>query len=371
MAELMVPKRGAVRHEILEALPELAKREVSKIEEQGALANALLAKVLRKLEELEKKQKEEEKLKKEVAIRESLKKKRPAYTIFFKKPFPLQVVSTFLDKNEPFYYKAYGKDEKGNPAMVYKEYPYWAGIHFNKNEEGYWVLSFLLASEDGELMELPVMYADALDTTPIKTHLLDFGKIGVHLRPDGKPVPHYITIRQDISVESIKGATNEDIQLVRARAETFKMLDDDEKMKAYLSLYEQMLYYRNKLRDVQALNERLMHENSLYKNVLSGRGSLDELASALISAAVGSARDYAYDAAKYRTKYMTEEFKGLALKNVVEELKRILAEIKSLKETETTEEKIEEFEKSVDELIERARASTPKAPEEEKGGGGI
>jgi len=369
MTELMVPKRGAVRHEILETLPELAKKEVSKIEEHGAMASALLAKALRKLEEYEKKRKEQEKLVKEAAIRGALEKKRPSYTIFFKKPFPLQVVSTFLDKNEPFYYKAYGKDEKGEPVMVYKEYPYWAGILFKKDEEGYWTLSFLLASEDGEIMELPIMYADALDQTPIKTHLLDFGKIGVHLRPDGRPIPPYITIRQDISTETIKGATNEDIQLVKARLENFKILDDDEKMKAYLTLYEQMLHYRNKLKEVQALNERLMHELSMYKNILSGRGSLDELMSAALSAAMGVARDYAYDATKYRMKYMTEEFKSLALKNLIEELKRYLAELKSLKETETTEEKIEEFEKSVDELIERARASTPKAPEEEKGGG--
>ena len=365
MTELMVPKREAIRHEILEALPELAKKEVSKIEEQGALANALLAKALRKLEEYEKKQEELKKMIQESAIREALKKKVPHYTLHFKKPYPLKVVSTFLDKNQPFYYKAYGYDEKGNPVAVSKEYPYLAGIRLEKDEEGYWVLYFLLASEDDEIMKLPVMYVDSLYGTPIKTHMLDFGIIGVHLRPDGRPIPSQITIRQDISVETIKGATGEDIEIIQSKVENFQRLDDNDKLKAYLTLYEQMLYYRNELKKALALNERLMHECNLYKNILSGRGSLDELANALISKAIGVATDYAYDAAKYRTRYLTKEFEALALKDVVEELKKILANIKSLKEVETAEEKIEEFEKSVDELIKRAKAAKE---EKEKGG---
>jgi len=339
------PRRIPIRDEILEKVkkylerdPTLAKefsREMGKLEERLAIQDVLLSRLKTRIDRFEDMQK---KYKKGLELELSKKKieKSQAFNLFFKKPYKLKILSTFLNENKPFYMTEIGKDRNGRPIVNHEIYPFFSGIRFEKEEGGDWILYFLLSqtpkSKEARISP-PICYLDSLEGfTPIRSHLLDMGVLGLDIRLDGKPTPPFVIYRPDISLESFK---KKDKQVIKARLEVFNKASDKEKVKILLSVYEQMVKIRTKYEDLQEKYDAVCQDLAEIRSLAKSLVKRGEIKNALFEKLLDEAGRADYEAIKARTTIASQTYVNMALREMLERLAEKFEEIKRISVQET------------------------------------
>ncbi|HDD44030.1 MAG TPA: hypothetical protein ENG63_04110 [Candidatus Desulfofervidus auxilii] len=336
------PKRIPIRDDVLEKVkkyldrdPALSKefaRELRKLEERLAIQDVLLSRLKTRLdryEELQKKYKRELEL--ELTRKKIEKSKTQVYNLFFRRPYKLKVLSTFLDENKPFYVTIVEKDKKGKPVVNHEICPYFAGIRLEKEEGSYWTMYFLLSqapnSKEARLSP-PICYLDTMEAfTPIRTHLLDLGALGLNIRLDGKPVPPSIIYKPDISLKSFK---EKDREVIEARLEVFNKADNKEKVKILLSVYEQLIKMRNKYEDLQEKYDAVCQDLAEIRSMAKALIKRGDIRQALFEKLIEEAGRADYESIKAKTTIATQTYVNMALREMLERLAEKFEEIKRI-----------------------------------------
>ncbi len=335
------PRRIPIRDDVLEKVkkylerdPALSKefaRELRKLEERLAIQDVLLSRLKTRLdryEELQEKYKRELEL--ELTRKKIEKSKTQVYNLFFKRPYKLKVLSTFLDENKPFYVTTI-ENKKGKPVINHEVCPWFAGIRLEKEEGGYWLMYFLLSqtpnSKEARLSP-PICYLENLEAfTPIRTHLLDLGALGLNIRLDGKPVPTTVIYKPDISLKSFK---KKDRDVIEARLEVFNKADNKEKVKILLSVYEQYIKMRNKYEDLQEKYDAVCQDLAEIRSMAKALIKRGDIRQALFEKLIEEAGRADYESIKAKTTIATQTYVNMALREMLERLAEKFEEIKRI-----------------------------------------
>ena len=335
------PRRIPIRDDVLEKVkkylerdPALSKefaRELRKLEERLAIQDVLLSRLKTRLdryEELQEKYKRELEL--ELTRKKIEKSKTQVYNLFFKRPYKLKVLSTFLDENKPFYVTTI-ENKKGKPVINHEVCPWFAGIRLEKEEGSYWTMYFLLSptpnSKEARLSP-PICYLESLEAfTPIRTHLLDLGALGLNIRLDGKPVPTTVIYRPDISLKSFK---KKDREVIEARLEVFNKADNKEKVKILLSVYEQYIKMRNKYEDLQEKYDAVCQDLAEIRSMAKALIKRGDIRQALFEKLIEEAGRADYESIKAKTTIATQTYVNMALREMLERLAEKFEEIKRI-----------------------------------------
>ena len=183
----------------------------------------------------------------------------------------------------------------------------------------------------------PICYLSNLEgLTPIRTHLLDLGVIGLDIRLDGKPTPPFIIYRPDISLESFK---DKDKQVISARLEVFNKASDKEKVKILLSVYEQMVKIRTKYEDLQEKYDAVCQDLAEIRSLAKSLVKKGEIKHALFEKLLDEAGRADYESIKAKTTLASQTYVNMALREMLEKLSEKFEEIKriSLQEKSPTE----------------------------------
>jgi len=329
----------------LEGSPELLKEfvgEMRKLEDRLAIQDVLLSRFktrLDRIEELQQKYKTELGL--EIARKQIEKRKTTIYDLFFRRPYNLKVFSTFLDENKPFYFTEIGKGKEGKPYIDQEIYPYFAGIRLEKEEGSEWVLYFLLSQNPNSKearISPAICYLNSLESfTPIRTHLLDLGVIGLDLRLDGRPIPPYILYNPSITLDSFK---KNDKEVIKAKLEVFNKADDKDKVKILLSAYEQLIKVRNKYEDLQEKYDAVCQDLAEIRSLAKALVKRGEIKHTLFEKLLEESGRADYESIKAKTTLASQVYVNMALREMLERLSEKFEEIKkiSLQETKSPTE---------------------------------
>jgi len=372
------PRRPPIDHRVFEAVkkvldrvdPSLSKafsQELDKYEKRTAWQDVEISKLRAELDRIvEMQEKYKRQLALELTRKEIEKRKTQVFNLFFKRPYKVKVLSTFLDENKPFYITEIGKDNKGNPYVNHEIYPYFAGIRLEKEEGGEWIMYFLLAKtpKSKEARKSPpVCYLETLEQfTPIRSHLLDLGVIGLDIRLDGKPVPQYVIYRPNISLKSFK---KKDREVIQAKLEVFKKASDKEKVKILLSVYEQMLRLRKKYEDLQERFDAVCQELAEIRSLAKALVKRGEIKHALFEKLLEEAGRANYESIKAKTTIASQQYVETALREALERIAEKLEEIKriSVQEVRSPTEYFDRAITTLTQEIERLRKEEESSPE--------